>query len=83
MKTFFAALLSVVASHDTDVIIYEDFIPYQKNSFRDHSLSVFDMDIAHEDKMAHRESQEYRDFIEGPLVTAFHAIALPIVEQAA
>ena len=80
MKTFTAALLSVVASHE--VIIYEDFVPYQKNSFNDHSHTVFDMEIAHNDKMAHRETQEYKDFIEGPMVTAFHAIALPIVEQA-
>ncbi len=37
------------------------------------------MEIPHEDKLAHRKTQEYRDFMEGPLVTAFTAIAAPLV----
>ena len=79
MKTFLALLVSVVSSYNTDVVIYEDFVPYQKKSFEDHSLSLFDMEIPHEDKMAHRQSQEYRDFVEGPWMTAFKAITTPIV----
>ena len=81
---FLALLLSVVAAHNPDVVIYEDFIPYQRKPHEDHNLSIFNMEIPHEDKLAHRQSQEYRDFIEGPVVTIFSAIAhnaFPMVGQ--
>ena len=86
MKIFLALLLSVVASHNADVIIYEDFVPYQGKGkpHENHNLNMFDMEIPHEDKLAHRQSQEYRDFIEGPVITVFSAIAhhaFPMVAQ--
>merc|ERR1712070_56242 len=31
--------------------------------------------------MAHRKSNEYRDFMEGPIVTAIHAMLYPMVGQ--
>ena len=37
--------------------------------------------MTHEQKMAHRETAEYREFMEGPIVTAVHAMLYPLVGQ--
>ena len=80
MKYFIALLLSVVVAHSPEVVIYEDFVPQQR-SFTEHGHTVWDMELSHEQKMAHRKSEEYRDFMEGPIVTAIHAMLYPMVGQ--
>ena len=80
MKNFIALLLSVVVAHSPEVVIYEDFVPEQR-SFTEHGHTVWDLELSHEQKMAHRKSDEYREFMEGPIVTAIHTMMYPMVGQ--